>query len=88
MTLHLMAVRQEVNNYEIFVVVKELEFAMNLALYGLLTTRSIITTCYILDLYICILTVCARNDFGRPLFQSDSFLAHAFLYCRLESGHL
>ena len=24
------------------------------------------------------LTVCARNDLGRPLFQSDSFLAHTF----------
>ena len=36
MTLALMAVRQEVNNFEISVVVQELEFAMNLALYGLL----------------------------------------------------
>ena len=36
MTLALMAVRQEVNNYESSVVVQELEFAMNLALYGLL----------------------------------------------------
>ena len=32
MTLALMAVRQEVNNFEISVVVQELEFAMNLAL--------------------------------------------------------
>ena len=31
-----MAVRQEVNNFESSVVVQELEFAMNLALYGLL----------------------------------------------------
>ena len=31
-----MAVRQKVNNFEISVVVQELEFAMNLALYGLL----------------------------------------------------
>ena len=31
-----MAVRQEVNNFEISIVVQELEFAMNLALYGLL----------------------------------------------------
>ena len=31
MTLALMAVRQEVNNLEISVVVQELEFAMNLA---------------------------------------------------------
>ena len=23
-------------------------------------------------------TLCARNDIGRPLFQSDSFLIHAF----------
>ena len=36
MTLALMAVRQEVNNFENSVVVQELEFAMNLALYGLL----------------------------------------------------
>ena len=36
MTLALMAVRQEVNNFESYVVVQELEFAMNLALYGLL----------------------------------------------------
>ena len=36
MTLALMAVGQEVNNFEISVVVQELEFAMNLALYGLL----------------------------------------------------
>ena len=35
-TLALMAVRQEVNNFESPVVVQELEFAMNLALYGLL----------------------------------------------------
>ena len=33
MTLALMAVRQEVNNFESSVVVQELEFAMNLALY-------------------------------------------------------
>ena len=33
MTLALMAVRQEVNNFEISVVVQELEFAMNLTLY-------------------------------------------------------
>ena len=31
-----MAVRQEVNNYESSVVVQELDFAMNLAVYGLL----------------------------------------------------
>ena len=31
-----MAVRQEVNNFESSVVVQELEFAMTLALYGLL----------------------------------------------------
>ena len=31
-----MAVRQEVNNFESSVVVQELEFAMNPALYGLL----------------------------------------------------
>ena len=36
MTLALMAVRQEVNNFESSVVVQELEFAMNLDLYGLL----------------------------------------------------
>ena len=36
MTLALMAVRREVNNFEISVVVQELEFAMNLALYSLL----------------------------------------------------
>ena len=36
MTLALMAVRQEVNNFENSVVVQELEFAINLALYGLL----------------------------------------------------
>ena len=24
------------------------------------------------------LTVCARNDLGRPTFQSDSFLTHTF----------
>ena len=36
MTLALMAVRQEVNNFESSIVVQELEFAMNLALYGLL----------------------------------------------------
>ena len=36
MTLALMAVGQEVNNCESSVVVQELEFAMNLALYGLL----------------------------------------------------
>ena len=36
MTLALMAVRQEVNNFESSVVVQELELAMNLALYGLL----------------------------------------------------
>ena len=36
MTLALMAVKQEVNNFESSVVVKELEFAMNLALYGVL----------------------------------------------------
>ena len=32
----LTAVRQEVNNFDSFVVVQELELAMNLALYGLL----------------------------------------------------
>ena len=31
----IMTVRQEVNNFERYVVVQELEFAMNLALYGL-----------------------------------------------------
>ena len=36
MTLALMAVRQDVNNFEIYVVVQDLEFAMNLALYCLL----------------------------------------------------
>ena len=36
MTLALMAVRQEVNNFKSSVVVQELEFAMNLALYGIL----------------------------------------------------
>ena len=36
MTLALIAVRQEVNNFESYVAVQELEFAMNLALYGLL----------------------------------------------------
>ena len=36
MTLALMAFRQEVNNFESSVVVQELEFAMNLALYGIL----------------------------------------------------
>ena len=36
MTLALMAVRHEVNNLESSVVVQELEFAMNLALKGLL----------------------------------------------------
>ena len=36
MTLALMAVRQEVNNFEFFVVEQELEFAMNLALCGFL----------------------------------------------------
>ena len=35
MTLALMAVRQEVNNFECSVAVQELEFAMNLALYSL-----------------------------------------------------
>ena len=35
-TLDLIAVRQEVSNFENSVVVQELEFAMNLALYGLL----------------------------------------------------
>ena len=35
MTLALMAVRQKVNTFESSVVVQELEFAMNLALYGL-----------------------------------------------------
>ena len=39
MTLALMAVRQEVNNFESSVVVQELEFAMNLALYGLYGAR-------------------------------------------------
>ena len=34
MTLALMAVRQEVDNFESFVVVQELVFAMNLVLYG------------------------------------------------------
>ena len=34
MTLAVMEVRQEVNNFERSVVVQELEFAMNLALYG------------------------------------------------------
>ena len=36
MTFALMAVAQKVNNFEISVVVQELEFAMDLALYGLL----------------------------------------------------
>ena len=36
MALALMAVRQEVNDFESYVVVQELEFAMNLSLYGLL----------------------------------------------------
>ena len=36
MTLALKAERQEVNNFESSVVIQELEFAMNLALYGLL----------------------------------------------------
>ena len=26
----------------------------------------------------CVLTVCVRNDLGRPTLQSDSFLTHAF----------
>ena len=26
----------------------------------------------------CVLTVCVRNNLGRPLFQSDSFLTHSF----------
>ena len=38
MALALMAVRQEVNNFESSVVVQELEFAMNLALYHIRTT--------------------------------------------------
>ena len=36
MTLALMAVTQEIYNFESSVVVQELEFAMNLALYGIL----------------------------------------------------
>ena len=36
MTRDLKAVRQEVNNFDSSVVVQELEFAMNLAFYGLL----------------------------------------------------
>ena len=36
MTLHLIVVRQEVNNLESLVVVQELELAINLVLYGLL----------------------------------------------------
>ena len=36
MALALMAVRQEINNFESSVVVQELEFAINLGLYGLL----------------------------------------------------
>ena len=36
MTFALMAVRHEVNNFESSAVVQELEFVMNLALYGLL----------------------------------------------------
>ena len=36
MTWNLLAVRQEVNNLESSVVVQELDFAINLALYGLL----------------------------------------------------
>ena len=40
MTLALMAVRQEVNNFGISVVVQELEFAMNLALNGLFCRQS------------------------------------------------
>ena len=36
MTLALMALRNEVNNFESSAVVQELEFAMNLALYSLL----------------------------------------------------
>ena len=39
MTLALMAVRKEVNNFESSVVVQELEFAMNLALYWILLTH-------------------------------------------------
>ena len=35
-SLALMAVRQEANNFESSVVVQELEFVMNLVLYGLL----------------------------------------------------
>ena len=36
MNLALMAVRREVNNFESYVVVQELELVMNLAFYGLL----------------------------------------------------
>ena len=62
MTLALMAVRQEVNNFESSVVVQELEFAMNLALYGLflslgnqyivgsLSWRSLTSTANLLDI--------------------------------------
>ena len=46
MTLALMAVRQEANNFEISVVVQELEFAMNLALYGLLCLVRMYVTPY------------------------------------------
>ena len=38
MTLALMAVRQEVNNFESSVVLQELEFAINLALYDFLSS--------------------------------------------------
>ena len=47
MTLALMAVRQEVNNFESSVVVQELEFAMNLALYGLLSYPKIFIVSYL-----------------------------------------
>ena len=61
MTLTLMAVRQEVNNFENSVIVQELEFAMNLALYGnvLPTVPRRLFCCgsYHLDLYVIMLFV-------------------------------
>ena len=44
MTLALMAVRQEVNNFESSVIAQELEFAMNIALYH--RDQSDITLCH------------------------------------------
>ena len=80
MTLALMAVRQEVNNFESSVVVQELEFAMNLALYGLTSHlhNKRIKTAYYMEC-----TVYKRTDSFRGVCLLLSDIAVCIVFCSI-----